>query len=54
MIAEERVKVAARVLARHLSVPCHQGRCVCGQEWNPKHQAQELDKAGLLCALVAS
>ena len=54
MNAEERVKVAARVLARHLSVPCHQGRCVCGQKWNLKHQAVELDKAGLLCALVAS
>jgi hypothetical protein len=51
--AEERVKVAARVLVRHLSAACKQGRCSCGEEWNLKHQAHELDKAGLLCALVS-
>jgi hypothetical protein len=50
--AEDRVRIAARVLARHLSVPCHDGRCVCGQRWNLKHQAAALDEAGLLCALA--
>jgi hypothetical protein len=51
MTSEERVKAVARVLIRHLPVECRNGRCVCGQEWSPLHQAKALDHAGLLCAL---
>ena len=52
MTTDERVRVAARVLVRHLAVACRDGRCSCGQPWSLTHQAAELERAGLLGALV--
>jgi len=54
MTAKERTRAAARIITAHLRVRDSHGACHCGKEWHPLHVAQELDKAGLLCALVAS
>ena len=54
MTAKERTQAAARVIGAHLRVRDNHGICRCGKQWHPLHVAQELDKAGLLCALVAS
>ena len=56
--ANERTQAAARVITEHrvvrlpLDPVSKDRRCTCGQVWSPAHVAMELDKAGLLCALV--
>lgn len=54
MTAQERTQAAARIVTAHLPnrrILASPSICYCGKSWSPLHVAQELDKAGLLCAL---
>ena len=44
----ENIATVARVLTAHHPNRADRGTCWCGRPWHPRHQAQELDKAGLL------
>ena len=55
MTAKERTQAAARIITAHRATSSRSFTrywCRCNQLWSPLHVAQELDKAGLLCALV--
>jgi hypothetical protein len=63
MTATERTQAAARIITAHRPYlpgsnmspfAGRQGYCRCDKEWSLLHVAKELDKAGLLCALVTS
>lgn len=52
MTAKERTQAAARIITAHPK-PIRTCYCHCRHVWwSPLHVAQELDKAGLLCALA--
>jgi hypothetical protein len=43
------VQKAARVLSEHFP-RADRVTCLCGSRWHPRHQAEVLDRAGLLAS----